>query len=182
MRKRQVGRLPCLENCCRFSENKRKEMFISLYISLLILATCETAFLRTVCIWSDRAVLCLFTLKMCLMSSALLCSWETPRSWYIQFPGSCYSYRNFSVADLKKSIENAQVEHKRCRPWQESWWLEFGAEVEKSKAGRKSGDCKASLEITTNVLVSWGPNISAGVDTEKTSSVLFEFMFMFRIP
>lgn len=117
MRKRQVGSLPCLENCCRFNENKRKEMFIFLYISLLILATCETAFLRTVCIWSDRAVLCLFTLKMCVMSSApLLCSWETPRSWYIQIPGSCYSYRNFSVADLKKSIENAQVEQERCRP------------------------------------------------------------------
>lgn len=151
MRNRQVGSLPCLENCGCFNENKRKEMFIFLYISLLILATCETAFLRTVCVWSDRAVLCLFTLRMCLMSSALLlCSWESPRNWYIQIPGSCYSYRNFSVADLKKGIENAQVEHNRCRPWQESWCLHFGAEVEKGKAGRKSSDCKASLEITTN--------------------------------
>lgn len=51
-----------------------------------------------------------------------------------------------------------------------------GAEVEKSKAGKLSGACKASLEITTNILVSWGPNISVGVDTEKNSSVLFEFV------
>lgn len=80
-------------------------MFIFLYVSLLTLATCETAFLRTVCIWSDRAVLCLYALKVCLMSQALLlCSWDTPRSWYIQIPGSCYSYRNFSVADLKKML------------------------------------------------------------------------------
>lgn len=43
-----------------------------------------------------------------------------------------------------------------------------------------SGDSKASLKITTNVLVSWGPNISVGIDTEKNSNVLFEFMF--RIP
>lgn len=49
-----------------------------------------------------------------LSSSALLL--DTPRTWYTQIPGSCFSCRNFAVADLKKSIENAQVEHNKCRP------------------------------------------------------------------